>query len=458
MSEEEARARYRYLQLKAKIAGSAPAPETKPAPAPAGISAKQVASKALDYGLRGLDYIGGLSRTGAYTVADEVGELLGREDSIDSGDALLSALKGQAPSSSEYLKKMGIENPTAAAALGFVSDIALDPLTYLSLGSTALGKGVAKAATEKGAKGLLGKVGKAGLTVLDPSDAIGALGSKIYKGGFGSIDQELAAKGVRPISEALEREGKIVTSEGARKATNEMRLKAGARLGDIYKGVDDVGVTVLPKLDNAYKTIANMRKDKNLVDVADSLEAWVKNYDPLQGGAKLGVQEAANIKTQLRSTIPTKAFTPAEFGGSVLLPGAKKAQGEVAGAFDEAIKSIVPSKPMLEETLAQYATATNAIPLLNREAKKAARKKGISVVDAALGGAAFGGVMGENQGLSAGGATALGTKKLAEAANTTLGRTLLGLGTKGSRRITGSILRRQLSDLGRNEENGNGNE
>ncbi len=137
-----------------------------------------VGSQILDYGLRGLDYAGGLGRVSAAGITDLANMALDRPTVTREGD-VMSALQGQAPTTEEYLDRAGMEDGTARTALGFAGDVALDPTTYMSGGLSALTK-----------LGKMGKAGKAAALVAAPSHitgellgkAVGATAGKVYKG------------------------------------------------------------------------------------------------------------------------------------------------------------------------------------------------------------------------------------------------------------------------------------
>ena len=108
--------------------------------------------------LRGLDYAGGLVRTGVAQGAEAVSG----KDIVRDGD-WERALKGEAPGSSEFMKNAGVPegarvdlNPlmdgdTSVRDIGgFALDVATDPLTYTGVGAIAsIGKKPVKAVLKK---------------------------------------------------------------------------------------------------------------------------------------------------------------------------------------------------------------------------------------------------------------------------------------------------------------------
>tara|TARA_Y100000296_G_C5180060_1_gene263669 strand:+ start:8450 stop:10093 length:1644 start_codon:yes stop_codon:yes gene_type:complete len=112
---------------------------------------KELLGKALDGAGRVLDYAGGNARTAITDVGDEV---FGDGELIDGKD-YSNALKGKAPTSSEILQRLGASDDWKTTVAGLGLDIATDPLTYLTLGASSLGKaGKALRAFEKPTKGL----------------------------------------------------------------------------------------------------------------------------------------------------------------------------------------------------------------------------------------------------------------------------------------------------------------
>lgn len=82
------------------------------------------------------DLVGGAIRT---PVLDALGAMSGNPDAITSED-YKKIYKGEAPSTSDYLKRLGSENSGTNFAVGMAADIALDPLTYLTGGASALAR------------------------------------------------------------------------------------------------------------------------------------------------------------------------------------------------------------------------------------------------------------------------------------------------------------------------------
>ena len=88
----------------------------------------------VDILLKGLDYAGGLGRVSGAGLVN-IPYSLSTGQSLTKEDDVLKALRGEAPSTAEYLNRAGVSG-TSADVLGFVGDVALDPTTYLSGGAT----------------------------------------------------------------------------------------------------------------------------------------------------------------------------------------------------------------------------------------------------------------------------------------------------------------------------------
>jgi len=146
-------------------------------------------SQIFDYGMRALDYTGGLTRTAIAGAADPFveGDLVNQDD-------VINALKGKAVTTEEVLDRSGMEDGALRTGLGFAGDVALDPTTYMSGGISALAK-----------LGKAGKLGKVAALAAAPSvissellgKAVGATAGKAYKG-----SRDMAMKGFGVISGA----------------------------------------------------------------------------------------------------------------------------------------------------------------------------------------------------------------------------------------------------------------
>jgi hypothetical protein len=260
---------------------------------------KIVTSAPVDYTLRGLDYAGGLGRLAASGLVNAAqypftGESLNKETDI------LDALKGHAPSTSEYMKRAGVEDlgalsdvipgaysetgeglrlkkgglldPTGRGTIGMAGDVAFDPLTYLTLGGSA----VAKA----------GKVGKVAEKVLKPTANIAeSTGKSIYKSGLKSIDQQAMKYGKEPVSDTLMKYGISGSAESIYKQMDDLAETLVGQQKDILSRATQAGgqANMSKAMQGTIDKIAELRatKDPMLQPVADALEAEVVKYTKL---------------------------------------------------------------------------------------------------------------------------------------------------------------------------------
>lgn len=252
------------------------------------------AKEAVGYGLKGLDYAGGMVRTGAAGLAGQA-----------TSDDFEKALKGSAPSISEYLERSGMSDmgkmsdlapflfskdpnslrptpggsfdPTVRGAIGMAADMALDPLTYL-------GAGPGKALLAK-----MGKVGSAAETVLNPLEkglqsggktvyksspimkAADAVNERFNKGAASDIlfENRIAGTGRQVATKA----------EDLAEATGQKR-NAVLRQADDAGGILDMNQAMSPAEEFIHKVRAS--RDPQLLPVADALEERVAQYKGLQ--------------------------------------------------------------------------------------------------------------------------------------------------------------------------------
>lgn len=389
-----------------------------------------LASKALDVGLRGLDYLGGITRT---ALASPSGE-------VTKAD-LMSALEGKAPSSAEYLERMGLESggslsdilpslysetgeglqlqkggmldPTARGTAGFAMDVAADPLTYLTFGASAVGK--------------MGKVGKGVETALKPLSKTAEKGGKsMYKSGLKRIDFEASKYGKEPVSDLLMERG---IAGGAGKIQKEMDILGDTLLkerNDILDAATKAGGTVDMDraMRNTVERIAEIRasKDPMLQPIADALENQIKSYSALkEAPEKLITQQvptgktmfisptkevplmetishkipaqppvtptqASGFKTSLYQSMPKSAYAEA-----VQTPTGKQIQKEMARGLKESTEESVgrtlgtDAQKALEKTNADLGKILTTKEKQTAEAWKEANKNLVTSVDVPLG-------------------------------------------------------------------------
>jgi hypothetical protein len=215
----------------------------KPAPEEPSLTAK-----GFDYLGRGIDYLGGLARTGAAGLADPAVRLATGESLLKEGD-VGRALRGRAPGSAEFLERAGIpegssvnlmpevkipftdvklgEGETSARdATGFALDIASDPLTYATFGAKPL-----LAAALKPTAKLAEKAGE-----------------KIYRAGFKKVDERLALEagqpGARQMSDLGLKYGIYGDPEQIALRMKELEKELAAKRGRQYQEASDLGAKI----------------------------------------------------------------------------------------------------------------------------------------------------------------------------------------------------------------------
>lgn len=316
-----------YLAEKTQLAAATPvvAPpaekEDRPGAIRQGISSfmknhPNVAEVASDAG-RVLDYPAGLVRTG---LASYGGMLTGQAGKVNDTD-VINALKGQAPSSAEYMKRLGVGTGpdvlnnsitgriTARDVGGFGLDVGTDPLTAL---------------------------GMAGKVATPVGDAVESAGKSAYKSGFKKIDEGLIEKGAKPLSDVLLENGAPTgTTKSIAGKVGEMSNEARTNRAALYQEAADKGVSVdlahpLPK---AEELIQGLLQDKRPSvqalgqELADHLQSEYKN------NGKVDLGTLSDWKSDIYNGLPESAFRDGR-----PLPVAKKFNAALGSDFKDAIE------------------------------------------------------------------------------------------------------------------------
>lgn len=302
-------------------------------------------SKAMDYGARALDYPGGIVRTG---LASAAGLIQGKTDVVKLEDLKKAAFKGQAPTSAEYLKRLGVdEGPSADLPLightslrdveGLGLDIATDPLTTLA----------------KGAK-YFSPAGK----------AAEAAGEAAYKSGFKKIDEKLLEKGKQPLSDLMLKEGKTGTTKEIAETSRKMANDLTAERDALYKKASDKGVSIdlgFP-LERAESVLATMKENPGLRKQAEGLEELLNAY---KSEGKVPIDKLSEWKSSLYDALPDTAFgenrklktaaqefkdaLAADFRDAIVEGGnkAEKGLGDAVNGINEKLGALIESKKPL---------------------------------------------------------------------------------------------------------------
>lgn len=367
--------------------------------------AKDGALSALDYGLRGLDYAGGLTRTAAAQIADPF-----TENDVVTGDDWKRALVGKAPSTAEFMDRAGIPegasidlNPFAEGEtsvrdlVGFAGDIVLDPLTYISLGTAGTAKSGLNAAGRALQKG----------------------GKAVYKSGLKAVDQDVVEKGAKPVSDVLFKNRVSGTVEQVRRKSDEIKKDLSSKREALYDQADALGVKVNPSaaVQRAKEITAKMRENPGKAELADRFDEFIRKYEM---SGPIDVRTASDWKTSFYDALPDSAFDRV----GKLKGDAKKVHKALGRGFKEEIETAgeLGQKGLggsVESINQDWGSLLAADKPLSREAKKAKRKNMVSSVDAGLAGYAVADPLT--------GSALLGAKKLGDLSKTTFARTKTGL-------------------------------
>lgn len=380
--------------------------------------------KAVDLGLRGLDYAGGLTRT---ALADAIGE-----DKTVTGDDWVNALKGKALSSNEILEKEGVPaggslsqilpslysdtgnewlkfqrggpfDATPRGAVGLGLDIITDPLTYLTFGASA-GSKTAKALQPVGS-------------------AIKKTGEKIYKSGLKPFDAVTEDMAKTSASEVMTKYGIGGTTKQIEKQVGNVAKELLEKKNQLLQYADKSGATI-----NMRDATYDVRK--NLLDVK-------KGIDPIYKKRTRGVKEEVSeyrklgeltpsqvdeLKASLYRDINDNAFNPLK-KNTIKDDFRKSTAKGLKESIEETLSKLEPGLgDELKNTNDELSTMLTIKDALRKEVKKADKKNIVSSVDGGLAGVAL-----KDPLLGVG---LLTGKKLSDLSKTTLFRTMSGKGLK----------------------------
>lgn len=355
--------------------------------------------KVLDAAGRVLDYGGGLVRTGLASAAG----LASGDPNVATTDDLVQALKGKAPNSAEYLKRLGVPEGgsigvpllgqvSMRGAAGFAADIATDPLTL-----------VARTVKEIP---YLSKLLNA------PGAASDAIGQAVYKSALPTeaAGEALIEAGGAPVGSA---------AKLAEKVQDVSQTLGGIRQG-LYDRANQVGAVVNMAEQELPKTNAvllKMYRDPMLAPLAFIFDDMVNKYKQL-GPCPLSL--VSEWKTNLFNSLP-------EMEDSTLKNISQQFKAALAMDFKNAVVSAGESAEKglgnaIEDMNTKWGTLLDAPPLKpGGMATGGTGKLGVAIDGATL---ALGGVKG------------LAIKKSAELATspymkTLIGKSLMQAGTSG---------------------------
>ena len=402
--------------LLASLDQAAPTMEISPDREPGAVA------QGLEAAARVADYPGGFIRSGLANVA---GLAQGRTDVVTEED-LAAAEKGKAPSSEEYLRRLGVSEGgsfmiggmkiSSRGAAGFALDVATDPLTLIAKTVRSIPY------LEK----IIGAPGRAAET----------LGQAVYKSAVSAAEQRLAKKGLikagtQPLGEALIEAGAPIGNA----AKLEAKVAAIAdTMGNmrqaLYDKATSLGVTIDVEgwpLKRAEAVLNSMREVPTLRGAADDLQKFMDIY---RAEGKVTIDKVSKWKTQLYDALPASAW-----GTHGKLKGpAKKFKAALAADFRE---SVVGAGNAAEKGLGDAIDKINDKwgTLLNAPGKMGAQVQG------SLGHAIDGAV------LAVGGVKAAVVKKGYELATGPAARTAVGkaLMEAGKRDVVNRVTRQGLA-------------
>lgn len=235
-------------------------------------------SKVIDYGLRGLDYVDGLSRAALLSQLNAPGA-----NNVFTTDDWKRALKGDAPMTAEMLGRAGMKDGWKKTTAGIVGDVLSSPATLLSGGTGAAMKA-----------GKLKPLYHA-LTASDlPFQGLGKVAGKAY---------DKIADVTGTLAETFSGASKDALKEYA---NNPKLIKLiGKDPQDFVRGrLADMSEAMSARKKQVVDTIKNIGGDTAKADISGIKKAISDKIEPLatrQAGKGLGT-EATEKLTSLRQT------------------------------------------------------------------------------------------------------------------------------------------------------------
>lgn len=469
-----------------------------------------ILSKGLDYAGRGLDYAGGLTRTallealsGARQVGTGVDALVGGKSAKEALREALQArlvkegewtkaLKGQAPGGSEILQRVGMPeggalsevlpslysetgeglalqkggalDPTTRGAAGLAIDIATDPMTYLTGGTSKLAQTALKPIPKLGKVAIT--IDKGLSTVLNPIETLGSkAGKSLYKAGLKRTDQIASRYGkvgeIAP-SEILWREGVTGSNKQIAKKSEALLEKLNQKREELLDSAGDVYVDMDKATSPAEQLLREKlaSKDPKIQRTAAALMSDIEDYKNLKAvpeqdvvreiTSPLVTAKGDPIVTSVVETIPARpGITPKELSqmksnryssiGSEAYNQAKQTplgkQYEKAlakGMKQETERSLGKAGKELAKTNAELGSLLTAASSLDKEALKETTRNMLTPVDAIAYGASKAASGSAEEGIK----TFL-LKKLADLSKETWTRTKTGKGLYNVANIPG---------------------
>lgn len=329
----------------------------KPANVQEGISAKLKERQAKDPSnvlgdlvMRGLDYVGGATRTAAFTPAEYLSGNITKEQA--KADAM-AALEGKAPTTSEHLGRMGMPEGAARGVLGFAGDVVLDPL------SGAI------------------KVGKKGLQ---------AIGKAVFKSptDIAKLDTVVSKFGKRPVSDVFLEHNISGNMNTISKKAKKVADKLGEEAGSILKKADARGATVdIPEaMSPIYQEARGLLNDADpkVVEGAQDLLSKVTEYMRPGTNNIVSASKASSMKSNLYKQAGEKSWEVAR-----QTPETAKIAQKMGLALREATEKSVQQATgkggVLRKVNDDWGTLLTANKTLTRAAGREAARPAVTQID-----------------------------------------------------------------------------
>jgi DNA-binding ferritin-like protein len=348
-------------------------PQQAPSPSESNIweKVKRYGGAGLDYGVRGLDYVGGLSRT---TAAEGL-DMLSPNDVVRDGD-WGRALRGQAPPSADYLERLGVTpgqtmsdmlprmysetggglplqkggwaDPSSRAGAGLIMDVASDPLTYASAGIAPAAKYLGK-----GAQVLKGATSVAG-------NLTSKVGNSMYKSGLKNIDKfaaDFGKVGAQAPSEVLAKYNISGTNKTIQKKANEQMSNLKSQYDSI---VDEATKTIeATQATNGGAPVFNMKEATATAQERINAVLNAEKKDPILFEQAQEAQRVLDKYTSLdyaparEQVINTTKVSPLldQYGQKIVstsqelkkIPGSRAVTPTEAKGFKESLYKTIPN-------------------------------------------------------------------------------------------------------------------
>lgn len=427
-------------------------------------------AKALDYGARALDYLGGQARaqliqplvTGAELGAAGAKYLQGDGAPEDFLAPLLraeetkqKAIVGKAPTTSEMLESAGVPemgklsdvapglysetgeglplqkggwaDPTARGTLGFAADMIVDPTTYAT-----------------GGLSIPGKLAKGATVVSQPLSAgLKGLGKQFYKSAFSEVDAVARNYGKKMLPSEILWEGGEALTKGGNKVSTGLKKTAqtifGPQVTGTAGGVLQKATKIADDLMDKRNEIIKLTEEKGVLGsmnkalepVEKMIETWKKSGNnkrkvaaeafETEVAAQKALGEAGGVAPSLETILDIKSTAYSGVGKKAYEMGAdpsllKKLSKKMGSGFreeSERVAGLVGKEADLKTINKKLGTLLTPQETMKKQARISSRKRAITPLDLVAQVADSSGAL-------------LSAKKLGDLGMTTIGRTVGG--------------------------------